>query len=172
MSGLSAKCCQNFQPFPSPKFPCVTGDTVIPDVCSTLIKASITAIIRARSPLGLTASEINTGIQALCGVPPVPAQELQRVLDTGAKRGILKRCSKNGEFSFLVNALMTLSDPQNIDFSPCLCDLYQEAPRKRPPVNIKPLTTPCTVTLDGIQDVQPVPQPCSTCPDGCFSNPY
>lgn len=177
MSGLSAKCCGGcLSNFRAPEIPCVQAPQTPFDNCEDLLNASVKAILDNAEPLGSTVEEVSLQIQVNCGFVP-NTQLLTQALNKGAKRGVLKRCARSGQPTFLVNAMMTLADPQNIKYSRCLCDMYRENhyinPRRPRRLNIKPLAGPkCTVTRDGITENYPISLPCSTCPDGCFSNPY
>lgn len=150
--------------------------------CQDLTKSSINAILALRNPNGSTAEEIADEIFVQC-VDANPDEFFQsdvaRALFLGARQGIFRRVTRGGESSqlaYLINGSMALMNPINAVYVKCLCDFYtQKASRRRAPA--KQIFT-CsdgrqpTVSRDGISDYRPVPAPCSTCPQGCFSNSY
>lgn len=169
----SKGCCSCISTFQAPKLPCVRSPCDARNICDDLLNASVQAIITVQNPGGLTADEILNEIMALCSVANISEADLDLALSIGARRGVLKRTIRDGLAAFLVSGNMTLLNPQNIDYSRCLCEFYRErgvGSRPQDAPNCARCAIP--ISLDGISDTQPVPVPCSFCPDGCFSNTF
>ena len=170
---MSSKCCSCISTFQAPTLPCVRSPCDVRNPCDDLLNASVQAIITVQNPGGLTADEILNEIMAICQISNIPEADLNLALNTGARTGVLKRTIRDGWPAFLVSGNMTLLNPQNIAYTRCLCEFYRERgvgsnPRDAP--NCARCAIP--ISTDGISDTRPVPVPCSTCPSGCFSNPF
>ena len=169
-----SKFCSCIETFLAPQLPCIRSPCDFRNVCDDLLNASVQAIITARNPGGLTADEILNEIMVICDVSNVDEHELNNALTTGARRGVLKRTFRNGLPAFMVNGRMNSVNPLNKEFVRCLCEFYVERgfggrrPRNAP--NCKPCAIP--ISTDGISDTRSILQPCSTCPQGCFSNSF
>jgi hypothetical protein len=170
-----SKCCSSISSFQAPSLPCIRTPLNYRSPCSDLLNASVQGILTAANPGGSTADEILNEIMSVCDVTTLPESDLNMVLNMGAKRGVLKRTLRDGQLAFFVNGGMALANPRNSPYTRCLCEFYKDRGQRNTPMPVHvPDRSPCPipVSTNGISDVRPVPVPCSTCPGGCFSNPY
>ena len=140
-----SKCCN---PVNSslPSNPCTS-----PTDCRTLVDAIVQVILNSRTAVGLTADQIFNDVSVLCPELGATETDVDETITHMARRGILKRTSSNGNFTFLVMAAMTNLNPPNVQFNRPTCQFWQSTATSGRGVSRAECTffQNCTTTRDG-----------------------